>query len=129
MCSPTPASNLQYRASRLSCRIMALNAQNRNKNLTVGTKKCTVNTLQFTIQNSYGFTSAVASVLDGVCALKKWLSFLVFICLQEIGCCRSRWNDPFRIRHGSEELWLSCVSVFEDHNGGDVAAAIAVVRS
>lgn len=49
--------------------------------------------------------------------------------LQEIRCCGSRWNDPFRVRHSSEELWLSCVSIFEDHNGSDVAAAIAVVRS
>lgn len=54
---------------------------------------------------------------------------LVFICLQEIRCCCSRWNDPFRVRHCSEQLWLSCVCVFEDHNGGDVAAAIAVVGS
>lgn len=50
-------------------------------------------------------------------------------CLQEIRCCRSGWNDSFRVGHCSEELWLSCVSVFEDHNRGDVATAIAVVRS
>lgn len=56
-------------------------------------------------------------------------SVLVFMCLQEIRCCCSRWDDPFRVGHRSEELRLSRVSVFEDHNGGDVAAAIAVVRS
>ncbi len=51
------------------------------------------------------------------------------MCLQEIRSCCSGGNDPFRVRHCSEELWLSRVRVFEDHNGGDVAAAIAVVRS
>lgn len=51
------------------------------------------------------------------------------MCLQEIRSGCSRWNDPLGVRHCSEELGLSCVSVFEDHNGGDVAAAIAVVRS
>lgn len=54
---------------------------------------------------------------------------LVLSCLQEIRCCCSRWNDPFRVGHCSEELWLSRVGVFEDHNGGNVAAAIAVVGS
>ena len=81
-----------------------------------------------TIQNSYGFTSADATVPVNICALNKWLRCF-FMCLQEIGCCCSRWNDSFRVRHCSEELWLSCVSVFEDHDGGDVATAIAVVRS
>lgn len=49
--------------------------------------------------------------------------------LQEIGCSCSGWDNPLRVRHCSEELRFSCVSIFKDHNGGDVAAAIAVVRS
>lgn len=83
---------------------------------------------KFTKETSYRFTSAVAT-LPGVCALIEWLNCIVFICLQEVRCCCSGWNNPFRIRHCSKELWLPCVSVFEDHYGGDVAAAIAVVRS
>lgn len=51
------------------------------------------------------------------------------LCLQEIRCCCSRWDDPFRVRHCPEELRLSCVGIFENHDGGDVAAAIAVVGS
>lgn len=53
----------------------------------------------------------------------------ILMCLQEIRCGRSGRNDSFRVGHCSEELWLSCVSIFEDHNRGNVAAAIAVVRS
>lgn len=51
------------------------------------------------------------------------------MCLQEVRCCCSGWDDSFRIRHCSEELWLSCASVFEDHDGCNVAAAVAVVGS
>lgn len=50
------------------------------------------------------------------------------MCSQEVRCCRSRWNDPLGVGHCSEELRLPSVSVFEDHDGSDVAAAIAVVR-
>ena len=50
-------------------------------------------------------------------------------CLQEVRCRRSWRNDPFGVGYGSEELGLSGVSVFEDHDGGDIAAAIAVVGS
>lgn len=46
---------------------------------------------------------------------------------QEVGRRRSGRNDPLRVRHCSEELGLSCVGVLEHHDGGDVAAAIAVV--
>lgn len=48
-------------------------------------------------------------------------------CSQEIRCGRPGGDDPFRVRHSSEELWLPCVGVFEDHDGGDVATAVAVV--
>lgn len=51
------------------------------------------------------------------------------MCLQEIGSSCSGWNDSFRVRHCPEELRLSRVRIFENHNGGDVAAAIAVVGS
>lgn len=81
------------------------------------------------IKNPYGFTSADASVPVSISALNKWLCHFSFNVLQEVRCCCSGWNDSFRVRHCSEELWLSCVSIFEDHNGGYVAAAIAVVRS
>lgn len=51
------------------------------------------------------------------------------MCLQEIrGRCSGR-NDSLRVRHCSEELRLSCISIFEDHDGGDVATAVAVVGS
>lgn len=49
--------------------------------------------------------------------------------LQKIRCGCSRWNDSFRVGHRSEELWLSRVDVFKDHDGGDVPAAVAVVGS
>lgn len=49
--------------------------------------------------------------------------------LQEIRCCRTGRDDPFRVGHRSEELWLSCVCIFEDHNGGDISTAVAVVGS
>lgn len=51
------------------------------------------------------------------------------MCSQEIRCSCPGWNDSLRVRHCPEELRLSRVSIFEDHDGGDVAAAIAVVRS
>lgn len=46
---------------------------------------------------------------------------------EEVGCCRSRWYDPFRVRNGPEQLGLPCVHVFEDHDGGYVTTAVAVV--
>lgn len=81
------------------------------------------------MQYLYGLTGADASLPVGIYALNN-NSFLALVLtlLQEIWSCCSRWNDPFRIRHCSEELWFSCVPVFEDHNGGDVATTIAVVR-
>lgn len=49
--------------------------------------------------------------------------------LQEVrGCCSGR-DDSFGVRHCSEQLWLPCVYVFEDHDGCDVAAAVAVIGS
>lgn len=97
--------------------------------MTSGTRNFTANTLNalykilmctqvlmplFQSVSVHGTNGCVVSVLTG---------------LQEIRCCRSGWNHSFRVGHCSEELWLSCVSVFEDHNGGDVSTAIAVVRS
>lgn len=46
---------------------------------------------------------------------------------EEVGCCCSRWYDPFRVRNGPEQLWLPCVHIFEDHDGGYVTTAVAVV--
>lgn len=49
------------------------------------------------------------------------------MCSQEVGRRCSWGDDPFRVRHCSKELGLSRVGVFEDHDGGDVATAVAVV--
>lgn len=46
---------------------------------------------------------------------------------EEVGCCCSRWYDPFRVRNGPEQLGLPCVHIFEDHDGGYVTTAVAVV--
>lgn len=46
---------------------------------------------------------------------------------QEVGRGGPGRDDPLGVRHGSEELGFSGVGVFEDHDGGDVAAAVAVV--
>lgn len=47
--------------------------------------------------------------------------------LQEVGRgCPGR-NDALRVRHGAEQLGLPPADVLEDHDGGDVPAAVAVV--
>lgn len=64
-----------------------------------------------------GFSTADA-LLQSVCLCSA---------LQEIRCGCSRWDDSLGVRHRPEELRFSRVGVLEDHDGGDVAAAVAVV--
>ena len=47
---------------------------------------------------------------------------------QKIGCSRPGWDDTFCIRDSAEELGLSLLWGVEGHDGGNVAAAVAVVR-
>lgn len=46
---------------------------------------------------------------------------------EEVGRGSSGGYDPLRIRHGPEQFGLTRVHVLEDHDGGDVAAAVTVV--
>lgn len=48
--------------------------------------------------------------------------------LEEVGGGCSGRYDALRVRNGSKQLGLSSVEVLEDHDGGDVPAAVAVVR-
>lgn len=97
--------------------------------ITTDTNKCTTNTLN-ALYKILTCTQVLMPLFQSVSV--HWTNgcvVSVLTCLQEIRCCCSGWNDSFRVRHCSEELWLSCVCIFEHHNGGNVAAAIAVVRS
>lgn len=49
------------------------------------------------------------------------------LCSEEVGGRRPGRYDPLRVGHGAEQLGFPRVDVLEDHNGGDVAAAVAVV--
>lgn len=89
-------------------------------------QKCTVDTLN--VLNVYGLSSADAAVpVSTVHCTNACVWALT--CLQEIRCCCSGRDDSFRVGHCSEQFGLSRVSVFEDHDGGYVATAVAVVGS
>lgn len=47
--------------------------------------------------------------------------------LEEVRGGRSGRYDTLRVGDGAEQLGLSSVDVLEDHDGGDVPAAVAVV--
>lgn len=49
------------------------------------------------------------------------------MCSEEVRGRCSGWYDPLRVGHRTEQLGLSRVDVLEHHDGGDVAAAVAVV--
>lgn len=46
---------------------------------------------------------------------------------EEVGRGRPWRYDALRVRDGAEQLGLSSADVLEDHDGGDVSAAVAVV--
>lgn len=88
--------------------------------------KCTLDTLN--VLNVYGLSSADAAVPASTVHCTNACVWAL-ACLQEIRCCCSGWDDSFRVGHCSEQFGLSRVSVFEDHDGGYVATAVAVVGS
>ena len=59
---------------------------------------------------------------------KKFVkTYLVFFVSQEIGRRRSGRYDSFFVGHGVEQLGVPLIGIGERQNGGDVAAAVAIV--
>lgn len=109
----------------LSCRIMVLNAQSGSSNWQLAPKMhCRYSKCIKCIWLSSADAAVPASTVHCTNACVWALT-----CLQEIRCCCSGRDDSFRVGHCSEQFGLSRVSVFEDHDGGYVATAVAVVGS